>query len=849
MKKKSFLLTLLSVIMVAALSVPAFWAFADGTAAPATTGEKIITVKVYDNNPAEVDLVSATEVEEGGITVIRANQWGGSYIMLKSPVDLSGTTGAKLYFEFKTLSTSSWGTVNAVVANGENNDKVSLNGDGGNIGIYADYTVVNYDLSVLTSAQLAQFKGLAIGSSGEFYVKKVWVEYDNPDYSAGPVVDLIEDSEFNNATAGNTEVTLTVSADKEITLTAPAAASPDGNFTKRIIGLSKKSVTDALFNEGVITFDYKTTQAESFDLRLMNDGESAQYGEYYYVIVPVTVIADGEWHTATVNVSEFYGKTVSSTWGGIKDGVLFNTEAVSAVGFGLDKGTVTIKGIKATYDNKNRTISGIEIGGTPKTDYISGEKFDAAGMTVKIVFSDGFKLDCYGYAYDKDLVLTTANDKMTVSWTYKGHTYTADLDITVTSEYTGIVIKNQPDKTSYKAGEKFSTDGMKVVAVKHDNTEIEIVDYEYYQGMLAPGTTGIELSYSGLKTTVDITVAQFGNSLSVMSRAFAEDGEPNYGWSAQVASVRYVSQATYDAASEDEKTKMCVTPKDDEKGYYISANFDTNNYATRIFEYGVADYRLGDLYEDESYNAMVSVTYRTTSTFDKPVNFGLANFKDWNLGYHNTDVSAYIVSDGEWHTLYFDIALAYGEIDGMLWDGMTGNVDLNSIVGFAVKSQATGTLDIADVSVKWTGDENAAKAVDTTAPEFTYSGEMTITAKAGDAAPTFADQKARDKNDGYIDVKVEWQDGAVTDGKLNEGTYTVKVYAEDAAGNKTEPYIITVNVEKVETPPGPVDPADPTEPEKSGCNAVKSVSIIITVGLTIGILVTVLLLIKRKRGK
>ena len=797
MKKKNFLLTLLSVITVAALTVPAFLAFAEGAETPTNTDQKTLTVQVYDNNPAEVDLISATKVEEGGITVIRANVWAGSYIMLKTPVDLSKTTNAKLYFEFKTISSKSHGTVNAVVANGENNEKVSLNGSGGNIGVYVDYTVVNYSLSVLTSEQLAKFKGLAIGSSEEFYVKKVWVEYDNPDYTAGPDTVLIEDSELNNKTAGNSEVSLTVSADKEITLTAPDTASPDGNYTKRIIGLSKKTVTDALFNEGAITFGYKTTQAESFDLRLMNDGASIQYGEYYYVIVPVPVIADGEWHTATVNVKEFYGKTVSSTWGGIKEGVLFDTDAVTAVGFGLDKGVVSIKGVKATYENKNRTISGIELGGTPKTDYLSGDIFDAANLTVKIVFSDGFKLDCYGYEYDKDLVLTPANDKMTVSWNYKGQTYTADLGLTVTSEYDKLVIKKQPDKTAYKAGEKFNSQGMEVVAVKHDETEVPVTDYVYYDGVLIGGTTKLTIEYLGLTAEVDITVSEFEQTLSLTDRVFAADGEVSYGWNAQIADKSLTSQAKYDAVAEKDKAKLIVTPKDEEKGYYIQAEFNSNNYATRIFEYQVADFALGGVYDEVDYNGMISVTYRTSTVMTEPVIFGLVNFMEWNLGYHGTDISDLIIADGKWHTLYFDIALVYGKMNGTTWGSeVNEDVDFNKIAGFAIRSKSNGTLDISDVSVNWNGPANAASMVDTNAPEYSYLGDMVIGAKAGDAAPSFENERAIDKFDGEINIIVEWSEGAVTDGKLNEGEHTVKLYAKDNAGNESSPYIVTVKVEK-----------------------------------------------------
>ena len=57
----------------------------------------------------------------------------------------------------------------------------------------------------------------------------------------------------------------------------------------------------------------------------------------------------------------------------------------------------------------------------------------------------------------------------------------------------------------------------------------------------------------------------------------------------------------------------------------------------------------------------------------------------------------------------------------------------------------------------------------------------------------------------------------MTDGKLNAGTYTVKLYAEDAAGNESSPYNITVTVtgEEPVTPGG--DDETPEDEGGSGC--------------------------------
>lgn len=803
MKKKNFLLTLLSVIMIAALAFPVFTALADDAG---ESGKPTEVTLINDENGVAPTVDSSWTNYELHITNTAKINKGDTieFIFKGAFVNGKGEAVAKAYSIYVGTSLAASGSA-TIPANAADPVKIThvLNESYYPADIYFRY----------------QYGGKNPCTSA--VIRRTGVEEVEKNNFA-----LIEDDELNNETKGDAKIT--VSADNEIIVTAKDTVQESGNYTARITKLSKKRLTAAMFNEGVITFDYKTTQVESFDLRLMNDGEGVQYGEYYYIMLPVSVTADGEWHTATVNISEVLGKTMKSTWGGDKN-VMFDTEALSAVGFGLDKGVVTIKNVKASYEDKNRTITGLEIGGNVKTEYASGDKFDATDMEVKIVFSDGFKLACYDYTYDKDLVLNNTIDKITISWTYKGETYTADLDITVASEYRELKIKTPPTKTEYKAGDKFDVGGMEVVAVKFDGTEIPVTDYTYNTGMLAGGITELEIEYLGLKAKVAVTVAEFENKLSLTEKTFGKDGKPNYGWTAKVASKDLTSQTEYDKLADDKKSAYTVTPKDDDKGYYISAKFDSNNYATRIFEYGVADYKLSDLYTEIDYNAMISITYRTSSVFDKPVNFGLANFYDWNLGFHCADISSYIISDGEWHTMYFDIGSVYGAIDGTLWGEMTGEVNFNEIVGFAVKSQAAGSLDIIDVSVNWNGPAGAASAVDVTPPEYTYEGDMTINAKAGDLAPTFENEKAIDKNDGEIAVIVEWSQGAVTDGKLNAGTHKVKLYAKDAAGNQCEAFVITVNVEKGETPPESSESGESSgseNKEKKGCfGSVNAVSV------------------------
>ncbi len=851
MKKKNLLLTLLSLITVVSLAFPAVTAaFAEDSSA---ANPRMLTVEIFNGGEDGVELAGATFAKEDGASVVsmETGAWADGKIMLIEPQDLSAAREeGKLYYEYKTTGTTSWGKIGIVTFANYWNEGAYV-GDGDSIGVSENYTIKSFDLSAFTAEQLVKFKGFAIGTSANFVFKRIWVEYPNPDYvePAGGI-ELITEEELANVGAnqgGN--VTVTVSENKELTLVPKDGAGKDvfGKYTARLTKLSKKKLTRALFNDGTVTFDYKTTDATAFELRLMNDGNGVEWGEYNFSVVPVEITADGEWHTATVNLTDLYGAAVYSVWAqdaAPVENTIFDTDAITAVGFGFTSGTVVIRNIKASYEEK-RTVTGIEVGGEVKTEYTPGEKFDATGAVVKIVFSDGYTLDCYGYVYENS-ELTADTKKVTFSWTYNGEAYTCDVEVTVASEYTSIRISEQPAKTTYKAGEKFAAEGMKVVALKKDETEEEVTGFTCYAGMIEEGMTEITVEYAGLKASVAITVTNFEYGLSITEKLFAKDGEPNYGWTAQVASAKFVSQANYDAASDEDKAKMLVTPKDAVKGYYVSAEFTSYGYPTRAYENGVADFALGELYTEPDYNGTVAITYRTSDTFDKPVQFGLLNLyvtEGYNIGYHCVDITSLIVSDGEWHTLYVDIGEFGGVTDGTGWGTLDKEVDLNKIAGFAIKSASAAHFDIADVSVKWDGDKDAAKAVDTTAPEFTYSGEMTLNFKVGDAAPSFGDEKAYDKNDGDVKVIVEWSDGAVTDGKLNEGTHNVKLYAKDAAGNQSEPYEITVNVTKGETPPEPENPSEDTD---KGCKG--SIDGADIAGFAVvGAIISACLVIKRKR--
>ncbi len=189
MRKRTLLPALLSAIMVTAFSVPAITAaFAEG---PAATTEKTKIVEIFNGNAENVSLENkATATQDGETTVVSIPNdvpWSGGFILFKNPVDLtSAKEEGKLFLEYKAMG-ASWATVNAVTYAGSWKEPVSLNGSGESLGVSPDYTVKSYSLSALTEAQLTKFYGFSLkpGQGASFYVKRVWVEYPNPDYVEG----------------------------------------------------------------------------------------------------------------------------------------------------------------------------------------------------------------------------------------------------------------------------------------------------------------------------------------------------------------------------------------------------------------------------------------------------------------------------------------------------------------------------------------------------------------------------------------------------------------------------------------------------------------------------------------
>lgn len=174
-----------------------------------------------------------------------------------------------------------------------------------------------------------------------------------------------------------------------------------------------------------------------------------------------------------------------------------------------DKITVsyTYQGVTKTAEQPitvvDKVLSSIAVTTEPtKTNYIEGESFETDGMEITATYNDGTTavLSDDDYTYSPDGPLTTADNKITISYTEDGVTKTAEQTITVNpvpKTLSSIAVTNAPTKTVYTEGENFEAAGMVVTATYSDNSTKVVTTYTYEpSGALSTTDDKVTISYS-----------------------------------------------------------------------------------------------------------------------------------------------------------------------------------------------------------------------------------------------------------------------------------------------------------------------------------------------------------------
>lgn len=139
-----------------------------------------------------------------------------------------------------------------------------------------------------------------------------------------------------------------------------------------------------------------------------------------------------------------------------------------------------------------------------KIDYVEGESLDTEGMIVTVVYDNGSTLPVTSYSISGFESLTLGTKTVTV--TYAGFTDT--FEVVVRKRNLSNITVSPPHKLSYLEGENLDTTGM-IVYAHYDNGSTEEVKtgYELRGYTSTPGIKTITISYNGLFTTFNVSVA------------------------------------------------------------------------------------------------------------------------------------------------------------------------------------------------------------------------------------------------------------------------------------------------------------------------------------------------------
>lgn len=222
--------------------------------------------------------------------------------------------------------------------------------------------------------------------------------------------------------------------------------------------------------------------------------------------------------TATYQGSE--GSFTKEIDGYTYDTVAFTEAGTKTITISYTHGGVT-KTTSIQVTVKNATLEKIEVTTPPnKTAYSVGAAFDPTGMVVTATYSDGSTKAITGYTYSPETF--SAGDK-TVTITYGGKTAVVDVQLGLVTQ---IAITTPPAKTTYKAGEGFSPDGMVVTATYSDGSTVVTTDYNYTpSGKLAVGDSAVTITYTG--SDADSTLQPVTQRITVTESSGGEV-DPDY---------------------------------------------------------------------------------------------------------------------------------------------------------------------------------------------------------------------------------------------------------------------------------------------------------------------------------
>ena len=158
------------------------------------------------------------------------------------------------------------------------------------------------------------------------------------------------------------------------------------------------------------------------------------------------------------------------------------------------------------YVTVNKAVSSVTIAKKPtKLTYKVGESFNAAGMKLKVTYTDGTTKEVTsGFSYSPSKLNTAGQQKIVVSYGGK----TTGFYVTVNKAVSSVTIVKKPTKLTYKKGETFNSAGMKLKVTYTDGTTKQVTSgFSYSPSKLnTAGQQKIVVNYGGKTTGFYVTV-------------------------------------------------------------------------------------------------------------------------------------------------------------------------------------------------------------------------------------------------------------------------------------------------------------------------------------------------------
>lgn len=364
---------------------------------------------------------------------------------------------------------------------------------------------------------------------------KLAVSYDN---NTSEVVDLSADmisSEIDMNQIGTHKVMVTykgASTEFEITVKEKTVT---GITLTDLPGKTSYIEGDEINPDGgklLVNYDNGTSETIDLTLDMLGTVTAGSAGEMtvtvtykgktttFNIAVAKREITDVSWYTKPSKTDYVEGQNLDLSGG--KLNVTYNNgqseivDVTESMISGYDSSVVGKQTVTITYGDREltfevnvekKTVTGIEFGTNPVTEYVVGTAFSMDGVTLLVTYNDGsiVEIPVTQSMYSAPDLSTTGDKSVKVSFEGKEINFTVHVR---EAEVTGIELSKSPDKVDYIENQKFDPAGG-IVTVKYDNGKTEEVDLseaECIADFSTPGEKTVTIKYAGFETQLKITV-------------------------------------------------------------------------------------------------------------------------------------------------------------------------------------------------------------------------------------------------------------------------------------------------------------------------------------------------------